>query len=68
MPRYITVKVLLYISNIPPSSDINECSTVNICGANKQCTNTPGSYTCTCNPGYREGRNGNCQGIYMPEH
>ena len=32
MPRCITVKVLLYISNIPPSSDINECSTVNICG------------------------------------
>jgi hypothetical protein len=35
-------------------SDIDECSTyTNICGrSDVQCTNTDGSYTCSCNTGY----------------
>ena len=40
--------------------DINECST-SPCGANAQCTDTQGSYTCACNDGY-EMSGGTCTG------
>ena len=35
-------------------SDIDECasSTTNKCDSDSTCTNTPGSFTCTCNQGY----------------
>ena len=44
-------------------SDINECelSSLNDCDGNADCTNTIGSYTCSCNPGY-EGDGFNCTG------
>ena len=34
--------------------DINECGSndLNNCHENAQCTNTEGSFTCSCNPGY----------------
>ena len=34
--------------------DMNECESndSNNCDENAQCTNTEGSYTCSCNPGY----------------
>ena len=64
--RDVIALLCMIISNTLPLSDINECSTANICGTNKRCTNTPGSYLCTCNLGYREGRNGQCQG--KPKH
>ena len=34
--------------------DIDECAnaTTNNCDSNANCTNTPGSFTCTCNQGY----------------
>jgi cysteine-rich repeat protein/parallel beta-helix repeat protein len=33
--------------------DVNECMVNNGgCSPNASCTNTPGSYTCACNPGY----------------
>ncbi|XP_075878766.1 adhesion G protein-coupled receptor L4 isoform X2 [Nelusetta ayraudi] len=35
-------------------NDDNECQNVtNICGHRGNCTNTPGSYYCTCLPGYK---------------
>ena len=34
------------------NTDINECLIANACGGNAYCTNTPGSYYCTCNTGY----------------
>ncbi|XP_058863006.1 adhesion G protein-coupled receptor E3-like isoform X1 [Acipenser ruthenus] len=35
-----------------PVPDIDECAqTPWLCGPNAQCTNTVGSYTCSCNPG-----------------
>ena len=55
--RYHSIKCFI-------SSDVNECSTPNICGVNKQCVNTAGSYTCRCNSGYKERRNGNCEGSH----
>ena len=34
--------------------DINECETdSHTCGANAQCTNTPGEHICSCSPGYQ---------------
>jgi hypothetical protein len=34
-------------------NDINECAAnTDNCSANGYCTNTPGMFTCTCNPGY----------------
>ena len=36
--------------------DINECDTTHICGViGGTCTNTNGSYTCTCESGYNGG-------------
>ena len=31
--------------------DIDECK-INVCHQNASCTNTKGSYICTCSPGY----------------
>ena len=43
-------------------SDIDECSSNNG-GCAQVCTNTPGSYTCGCNPGYElDGDGFSCNG------
>ena len=47
-------------------SDTNECvnETDNNCDVNGFCTNTNGSYFCTCNVGYfGNGTDGNCTGM-----
>ena len=41
--------------------DIDECSSENECHVNATCTNTVGSYNCTCKNGYK-GDGVNCSG------
>ncbi|XP_077970347.1 uncharacterized protein LOC120328585 isoform X2 [Styela clava] len=39
--------------SITPSPDVNEClSGIHDCNINAECTNTNGSFTCSCNAGY----------------
>ena len=44
--------------------DIDECSSTIDCDSNAACTNTPGSFTCTCNQGYT-GNGTTCEGMIM---
>ena len=43
---------------------MNECASDNDCHANAQCTNTDGSYTCSCLDGYA-GDGKNCTGWWL---
>ena len=49
--------VLVYIYLDLPYSDINECSS-NTNGCDHVCTNTEGSFQCSCNDGYTLSTNG----------
>ena len=40
--------------------DIDECATPDFCGYGGTCTNTQGSFTCTCPAGYVVGDSGKC--------
>ena len=45
-------------------SDINECSaSAGVCNVNANCQNTPGSYLCSCKPGY-SGDGKTCKGTH----
>ena len=54
-----------YTHHIKYITDINECQFNNgHCG--HHCTNTNGSYYCTCNPGYKLTNNKHsCVGMYL---
>ena len=49
----------MYVFCLP---DIDECK-INVCHHSASCTNTQGSYNCTCNPGYI-GDGLNCEGRF----
>lgn len=45
------------------SEDVDECTqTPSLCVANSTCSNSPGSYRCVCNPGYKTLSDGSCTG------
>ena len=48
-------------------ADVNECENdeLNNCSENANCTNTEGTFTCSCNPGYT-GDGVNCTGKILP--
>ena len=47
-----------------PFSDVDECSTSSpVCDSNAKCSNTRGSYICTCKSGYT-GDGKTCQGRF----
>ena len=50
VPTYVYVYV--YGAILYTSADIDECVTLSLCDPNASCTNTLGSFTCTCNTGY----------------
>lgn len=46
----LSIKKTVLIENF---IDVNECTEeLHSCSADAVCTNTKGSYNCTCNPGY----------------
>ncbi|XP_012280254.1 sushi, von Willebrand factor type A, EGF and pentraxin domain-containing protein 1 [Orussus abietinus] len=45
-------------------NDINECAVKNG-GCHQKCTNNPGSYTCSCNPGYELYKGNGTAGFYV---
>ena len=63
VPNIIAEKYHLFFNN-NIISDIDECKTsnaTNTCDSEASCTNTKGSYNCSCNRGY-EGNGDNCSG------
>ena len=53
------------VAFFPLLLDINECTTsVHNCDVNAFCSNSEGSYNCTCSPGYT-GNGTSCTGIYI---
>ena len=57
---------LCHTRTYAPSADIDECAndTLNDCSPNANCTNTNGSYTCSCDTGY-SGDGFNCVGMFV---
>ena len=46
-------------------TDIDECSGRNrnrLCPSDKRCVNKPGTFVCECKEGYKQLKNGTCEG------
>ena len=48
------------------TADIDECCSNNTCHVNATCSNTPGSFVCSCNEGFEPSADGSeCEGLYI---
>ena len=64
----ITYSRAKFILTVNLLVDIDECSLdSDKCYANSECTNTEGSYSCTCKPGY-SGDGHNCTGYFLGKY
>lgn len=63
--RGIPTKVLLPVPCCFASADIDECAQGAPCPGNTTCTNTVGSYDCSC-PAGEEGKYGHCSHPHYP--
>ena len=61
MIRGIIITMIHKNDKVNGFSDIDECKGNHSCHVNATCTNTKGSYACTCHPGYTE-NGGDCKG------
>ena len=60
---YTKISYMHFIPIILHSADINECELeIDLCSPNANCTDTDGSFNCTCREGF-EGDGFNCTGI-----
>ena len=63
-PFFLRAKVTnktSFLNSYFPPLDVDECITGHNCNSNANCTNTIGSYNCSCNDGF-EGNGFNCSG------
>ncbi|KAK7506491.1 hypothetical protein BaRGS_00001966, partial [Batillaria attramentaria] len=52
-PLTVTCQANQTFSELPVCQDVNECEN-SVCPPNSECTNTDGSYLCSCLPGYQQ--------------
>ena len=57
-------KITLFILHVQ-ILDIDECSNGNGKCQDGECINTPGSYSCECNEGFREDSRHMCRGLLV---
>ena len=63
--EYIPIELALYVTLHPSTTDIDECDR-GIGGCQHVCSNTDGSYYCSCNDGYTLNEGGKyCTGKYL---
>jgi len=61
----LLANIVKFTRDIRDNADIDQCATNNGgCSADADCSNTPGSHTCTCKPGYT-GDGVSCTGMYV---
>ena len=64
----INKKIDLKLIVFQNPSDVNECSVANG-GCDHVCENLPGTFKCTCKPGFvKDQVNGKCEGSLTPLH
>ena len=60
-----TLQIIQYTYNYSSNPDVDECSSSSTNDCDHVCTNTEGSFTCSCNSGYTLSNDGrSCNGMH----